>query len=84
VSRLLSAALLLGVLNADVAVVALALVEVATPEEFGWFTCAPVDEVVMRDPRFPWQHVAVPVPLLVTNALAVPVCLRRPLRRQVP
>jgi hypothetical protein len=84
VSRPLRTALLLGVLNAVVAVVALALVEVATPDEFGWFAYAPVDEVVVRDPRFPWHYVAVPLALLVTNALAVPVCLRRSLDRQAP
>jgi hypothetical protein len=87
VPRPLRAALLLGLLNAVVALVALvalALVELATPDEFGWFAYAPADEVVVRDPRFPWHYVAVPVALVVTNALAVPVCLRRSLGRQAP
>ena len=78
--RPVTAALLLGVLNALVAVVAMALVELATPDEFGWFAYAPLDEVVVRDPRFPWHYVAVPAALLALNAIAVPVCLRK-LRR---
>ncbi len=73
----MTAAVLLGILNALVAVVALALVEVATPDEFGWFAYAPLGQVVVRDPRFPWRYVAVPAALLALNAVAVPICLRR-------
>lgn len=76
-----TAALLLGVLNAVVAVLTLALVAAATPDDVGWFAYAPMDEVVVQDPRFPWHYVAVPLALLVTNALAVPACFRRPLAR---
>ena len=78
--RPLFAGLLLGLLNAVVAVAALSLVEVLTPDEFGWFAYAPLDEVVVRDPRFPWQYVAVPLALIAMNLVALPVCLRR-LRR---
>ena len=78
----MTAGLLLGVLNAAVAVAALALVEVATPDEFGWFAYAPLDEVVVPDPRFPWHYVVVPLSLLVTNVLAVTAYLRRRLQQQ--
>lgn len=71
------AGLLLGCLNALVAVLALAAVEAATPDEFGWFAYAPLDEVVIQDPRFPWHYVAVPLALLVANVLAVVAYLRR-------
>ena len=73
----ITAALLLGLLNAVVAVVCLSLVDLATPDSFGWFAYAPLDDVVVQDPRFPWHYVAVPAALLVTNVLAVPVVLRR-------
>jgi heme/copper-type cytochrome/quinol oxidase subunit 1 len=76
----LSAAVLLGVLNGAVAVMALALVEVATPDQFGWFAYAPLQEVVVRDPRFPWHYVVVPLSLVVTNVLAVTAYLRRALQ----
>ena len=79
--RVFRAALLLGVVNAVAAVVALALVELATPDDFGWYAYAPRSEVVVQDPRFPWHYVAVPVVLVVLNALAVPVLLRRLPRR---
>ena len=69
--------MLLGALNAAVAVVAMALVEVTTPDEFGWFAYAPLDEVVVRDPRFPWHYVVVPLSLLLANTLTVTACLRR-------
>ena len=75
--RPLTAALLLGVLNAVVAVVALSLVDLATPDTFGWFAYAPLDEVVVEDPRFPWEYVVLPVALVVTNAVAVTALLRR-------
>ncbi len=67
----------MGLLNAAVAVLALALVEVATPDSFGWYAYAPLDEVVVRDPRFPWAYVAVPLSLLVVDAVAVTALLRR-------
>ena len=76
-SRPLTAALLLGVLNAVVAVVCLALVDLATPDTFGWFAYAPLDDVVVEDPRFPWAYVVLPVVLVVTNAVAVTALLRR-------
>ena len=75
--RSLGIALLLGVLNAVVALLALVLVDLATPDQFGWFAYAPLDESVPQDPRFPWRYVVVPLVLLVTNALAAPVLLRR-------
>lgn len=75
------AALLIGALNAVVAVVALAVVELATPDEFGWFAYAPLDEVVVEDPRFPWQYVVVPLALVALNAVTVPVVVTRLLRR---
>ncbi len=76
-SRPLQAALVLGVLNAVVAVAALAAVEALTPSQFGWYTYAPLDEVVVRDPRFPRHYVVVPLALVVANALAAPALLRR-------
>lgn len=80
--RPLIAALLLGVLNAVVAVVLLVLVDAATPDDFGWFAYAPLhDGVVLRDPRFPWHYVVVPLVLVAINALVVPLYLRRALRR---
>lgn len=77
----LVAGLLLGLLNAVVAVAALSLVEVLTPEEFGWFAYAPVDEVLVQDPRFPWRYVAVPLALIATNLVAVPAYVRHLQRR---
>ena len=73
----ITAALLLGLLNAVVAVVCLSLVDLATPDSFGWFAYAPLNEVVVEDPRFPWEYVALPLALLVTNAVAVTALLRR-------
>lgn len=70
------AALVLGALNALVAVAALALVEALTPDSFGWFAYAPVEQAVVPDPRFPWRYVVVPLALVVLNALAAPVLLR--------
>ncbi len=73
----LPAALLLGLLNAAVAVLVIVLVELATPDTFGWYAYAPLDQVVVRDPRFPWALVAVPLVLLVANAVAVSAWLAR-------
>ncbi len=75
--RPLTAALVLGLMNAAIAVVALALVEVATPDEFGWYAYAPLDEVVLKDPRFPWHYVVVPLSLLVANVAVVRAYLGR-------
>ena len=74
------AGLLLGVLNAVVAVAVLALVEAQAPDQFGWYAYAPLDEVVVRDPRLPWLHLAVPLALVVTNVVAV-TAVSRHLRR---
>ena len=76
-SRSLVIGLVFGALNAVVAIAALALVSAVTPDNFGWFAYAPLNEAVMRDPRFPWQYVAVPVALIVVNVLAVPFLLRK-------
>ena len=73
----MTAALVLGLINAGVAVLALALVEVATPDEFGWYAYAPLDEVVVKDPRFPWHYVVVPLALLFANVVAVRAYLAR-------
>ena len=73
----LPAALLLGVLNAAVAVLVMVLVEVATPGSFGWHAYAPLDEVVVRDPRSPWAYIAVPLVLVAANAVAVSAWLAR-------
>ena len=75
--RTLLAGLLLGLLNAVVAVAVLVLVELLTPDHFGWFAYAPIDEVVVRDPRFPWQYVAVPLALVATDLVALPAFVRR-------
>jgi hypothetical protein len=75
--RPLTAALVLGLIDAVIAVVALALVEVATPDEFGWYAYAPLDEVVVTDPRFPWHYVVVPLSLLVVNVVVVRAYLGR-------
>ena len=67
-------------INAVIAVLALVLVEVATPHEFGWYAYGPLDEVVVKDPRFPWHYVVVPLALLVANVLAVRAYLARTAR----
>ena len=67
-----------------VAVLALALVEIATPDNFGWYAYAPLDEVVVKDPRFPWHYVVVPLALLLTNVAIVRVYLGRAARADVP
>ena len=74
--RPLIAALVLGLMNAAIAVVALALVELATPHEFGWYAYAPLDEVVVKDPRFPWHYIVVPLSLLAANVVVVRAYLR--------
>ena len=75
--RPLTAALALGLVNAVTAAVALALVEITTPDRFGWFAYAPLDEVVVDDPRFPWHYVVVPLSLLIANAVIVGACSGR-------
>lgn len=82
--RLIVAGLIFGILNALVGAASLALVAVLTPDEFGWFAYAPLNEVVVQDPRFPWQNIVVPLALLVTNVLARPPYVRWMLRRSVP
>jgi hypothetical protein len=47
--RPIIAALVLGLINVVIAVLALALVEVATPDAFGWYTSGSLDEVVVKD-----------------------------------
>ena len=74
-NRSLAAGLVLGALNAFVALSTLALVEALTPDEFGWFAYAPPNEVV-DDPRLPWHYVVLPLALLVANVLAPPVVQR--------
>jgi hypothetical protein len=81
VPRLLAAGLALGLLNALVALGALASVDALTPDEFGWFAYSPLNEAVVQDPRFPWQYVVVPLALIVANVLALPLLIRRALRR---
>ena len=71
------AGLLLGVLNAVVAVGVLASVEVLTPDQFGWYAYAPLDEVLVRDPRVPWEYVAVPLALVATDVAVVLGLARR-------
>lgn len=78
--RPLTAAVALGLMNAVLAVVALALVEVVTPDQFGWYAYAPLDEVVVRDPRFPWHYVVVPLTLLVADVAVVLAWSRRTAR----
>ena len=80
-NRTLAAGLALGALNAAVALATLALGEVLTPDNFGWFAYAPLNEGVVADPRFPWEYIVVPVALVVANVLAAPVALRRANRR---
>jgi hypothetical protein len=81
VPRFLAAGLVLGLLNALLVLALLALVEASTPKEFGWFAYAPLNEVVVRDPRFPWEYVVVPLGLIVANVLAAPLLVRRALSR---
>jgi hypothetical protein len=81
VPRSLAAGLALGLLNALVALGALILVEALTPDEFGWFAYAPLNEVVVQDPRFPWRYVVVPLALIVANVLVLPTLVRRATRR---
>lgn len=78
--RPLTAALLLGSMNAAIAVAALALVEVSTPDSSGWYAYAPLDEVVVRDPGFPWHYVVVPLCLLLANVVVARAYLGRTTR----
>jgi heme/copper-type cytochrome/quinol oxidase subunit 1 len=64
-------------MNAAIALFALALVEVATPDDFGWYAYAPLDEVLEKDPRFPWHYVVVPLALLLMNVVVVRAYLVR-------
>lgn len=73
--RPLLAGLLLGLLNASVALVTLVVVRALTPDTVGWFAYAPLDDA-QPDSRFPWAYVVVPLALLVADALAVPLLLR--------
>lgn len=82
-NRPVTGALLLGFLNAAVAVATLALVDLLTPDEFGWFAYAPLNEAVVQDPRFPWHYIAVSLALLVTNLLVVTTYFRRAERASV-
>lgn len=75
--RPVSVALLFGLVNAVIAVVALALVEVATPDDFDWYAYVPLDEVVVNDPRFPWHYVVVPLALFVSNVVVLRAYLSR-------
>lgn len=79
--RPLVVGLLFGLLNALVGLAALVLVELLTPDDFGWFAYAPLDEAVVQDPRFPWRYVVVPLSLVLANVLAVPAYARWVLRR---
>ena len=63
--------LLLGVLNAVVAVGVLALVEWLRPASVGWFAYAPLNDIVLQDRDFPWSYVAVPAALVVVNVAVV-------------
>ena len=80
-TRSLTAGLALGVLNAVVSIGTFAIVEALTPDEFGWFAYAPLNEVVVDEPRLPWHYVVVPLALVVANVLALPVLVRRVTRR---
>lgn len=80
-NRSLAAGLALGALNAFVALATLAVVEALTPDEFGWFAYAPLNDVVADDPRFPWHYVVLPLALVVANVLALPVIIRRAVSR---
>lgn len=71
----------MGLLNAPLALALLALVEASTPNEFGWLAYAPLNEVAVRAPCFPWEYVVVPLGLIVTNVVAVPLLVRRGLSR---
>jgi hypothetical protein len=75
--RPMTAALVLGSINAMIAVLALVLVEIATPDEFGRYAYAPLDGVIVKDPRFPWHYVVVPPTLIIANVAAVRACLSR-------
>lgn len=77
VSRSLVVGLVFGAVNAVVAIATLALVNAVTPDNFGWFAYAPLNEAVVRDPSFPWEYLAVPVALIVINVFAAPFLLRR-------
>lgn len=80
----MTAAVALGSMNAVIALLALALVDVARPDHFGWYAYAPLDEVVVKDPRFPWHYVVVPLALLGVNVLAVRAYLARAARGEAP
>lgn len=71
----------LGVLSAFVALLTLAAVEALTPNKFGWLAYAPLNEVVVDDPRFPWHYIVLPLALLVANVLALPVVARQTINR---
>lgn len=82
--RLIVAGLIFGMLNALVGAASLALVEVLTPDEFGWFSYVPLKDALVQDPRFPWQYIVVPLALLVTNVIALPPYVRWMVRRSGP
>ena len=83
--RAAAVALILGCLNAAAALVALVLVEVATPDEFGWFAYTPSSDVIPADlvpePGFPWHYAIVPLVLLLLNLVVVTAYLQRRERR---
>jgi hypothetical protein len=80
--------LVVGVVNALAAVATLAVVYMLAPEveSFGYFGRAPFDadvayqsdlEVVFDSYGFPWEYIAIPVVLILLNAILLPLALWR-------
>jgi heme/copper-type cytochrome/quinol oxidase subunit 1 len=77
VKRLAVLGLLLGALNAVAAVAVLYAVELAAPDEFGWFAYSPLNENVVYDSYgFAWEYLALPAVLVALNAVLLPLAVR--------
>jgi hypothetical protein len=80
VKRLVVVGLLLGLLNGATAAATLYTVyKTATPQDFGWFAYAPLNENAQYDYYygFPWEYVLVPAVLVALNTLLLPLAVRR-------
>lgn len=70
-------ALVLGVVNSLLAVLAFQVVESNWPADYSYFTYMPPSDVPVYRPISGWNLVVLPLTLLVGNAVSVPLILRR-------
>jgi heme/copper-type cytochrome/quinol oxidase subunit 1 len=83
VKRFAVLGLLLGALNAVAAVAVLYAVELARPDEFGWFAYSPLNDNVVYDSYgVPWEYLAVPAVLVTLSAVLLPLAVRLGCLRQ--